>query len=88
MFSLNIHFCFRSLSLSESIDCSIPSLPRNARYLHFHPFMRKITDGNHLEYVCNNSTRRQRILCRHGKILPKNPVCYNGNLFLFYRVKK
>jgi len=50
--------------------------------------MRKITDGNHLEYVCNNSTRRQRILCRHGKILPKNPVCYNGNLFLFYRVKK
>ena len=66
----------------EPISCSIPALPRNARYLHLRPFMQKIPDGNHLEYICENSQHRQRILCRRGKIFPKNPICYNGKNFI------
>jgi len=44
--------------------------------------MQKISDGNHLEYICDNSPHRQRIICRRGKILPRNPICYNGTIFL------
>lgn len=40
--------------------------------------MQKISDGNHLEYLCENSSHRQRIICRRGKILPRNPICYQG----------
>jgi len=62
----------------EPIPCSIPALPLDARYIHRRPFMEKIPDGNHLEYICKNSPHRQRIICRRGKILPRNPLCYNG----------
>jgi hypothetical protein len=40
--------------------------------------MHKIPDGNHLEYICENTQHRQRIICRRGKIIPRNPICYNG----------
>jgi hypothetical protein len=73
-----IEFVFFSQFI-EPIPCSIPALPRDARYIHRRPFMEKIPDGNHLEYICKNSPHRQRIICRRGKILPRNPLCYNGN---------
>jgi len=43
--------------------------------------MQKISDGNHLEYLCENSSHRQRIICRRGKILPRNPICHNGKIY-------
>ncbi len=57
----------------------MPALPQNAHYLYQRPFMNKIPDGNHLEYICENTQHRQRIICRRGKIIPRNPICYNGN---------
>lgn len=62
----------------EPIACVVPALPRDARYVRRRPFMQKILDGGHLEYLCEHSQQRQRVLCRRGKILPKNPRCYNG----------
>jgi hypothetical protein len=57
----------------------VPALPQNAHYLYQRSFMNKIPDGNHLEYICENTQHRQRIICRRGKIIPRNPICYNGN---------
>jgi hypothetical protein len=77
-------FC---LLFIESIHCLIPPLPPYARYINFRPFMQKINDGHHLEYLCKNSLHRQRIICRRGKILPKNPICYNGKILVFKSLK-
>ncbi|UJR30906.1 hypothetical protein I4U23_018416 [Adineta vaga] len=62
----------------KPISCPIPGLPRDARYMRLRPFMQKIPDGSHLEYLCENSKQRQRIVCRRGKIFPKHLRCYNG----------
>ena len=76
-FDVLLSFDYVSLPV-EPTPCAIPALPRNAHYLHLRPFMQKIPDGGHLEYVCDHNTHRQRIICRRGKIIPRNPVCYKG----------
>ena len=68
-------------SIVEPIACIIPGLPQDARYVRRRPFMQKIPDGSHLEYLCEHSQQRQRLLCRRGKVLPKTPRCYNGEHF-------
>ncbi|CAF4216479.1 unnamed protein product [Rotaria socialis] len=61
----------------EPVSCSIPPLPQNARYINLHSFKRKINDGSHLEYICENSQYRQKIVCRQGKMVPQKLMCYN-----------
>lgn len=86
--SLDVKVGFRRLSLNWSmfffllapIPCLIPALPRNAHYTHLRPFVQKIPDGNHLEYICDDTQSRQRIICRRGKIIPRNPICHQGRI--------
>jgi hypothetical protein len=77
-----LHLINSSYLSLDPISCSIPALPRNAHYSHLRPFIQKINDGSHLEYICDNSHHRHRIICRRGKIFPRMPMCYNGIIYL------
>lgn len=80
-YSIIIIFSSILFTFIEKIPCSIPPLPQTARYINLRPFMKKLNDGTYLEYMCENSKYRQRIICRQGKILPQKPMCYNGNIY-------